>query len=295
MGEQCSGRVALVTGASKGGTGTAIAVRLAAEGAAVALVARDAAGLDATAERIRAAGGSTITIPVDLADPDGGRATLVDRVADELGPVDILVNNAAANGYRPFTEWTSRQLEIAQQVNVWAPWRLMADVAPSMIERGEGWIVNLTSFAAELLPGPPFPTNLVAQQGAGYGSTKAALNRLTVSVASELYPHGIAVNAVGPQSAIATPHLLARGDLDPLLFEPLETMAEAVLLLATCDPAHLTGRIARSLELLVEVDRPVLGLDGNDLVEGWQPTDLRGVVARLSERLAGLGWPDAFG
>ncbi len=113
---------------------------------------------------------------------------------------------------------------------MWAPWRLMADVAPSMIERGEGWIVNLTSFAAELPPGPPFPTNLVAQQGAGYGSTKAALNRLTVSVASELHPHGIAVNAVGPQSAIATPHLLARGDLDPLLFEPLETMAEAVLL-----------------------------------------------------------------
>ena len=295
MGEQCSGRVALVTGASKGGTGTAIAVRLAAEGAAVALVARDAAGLDATAERIRAAGGTTITIPVDLADPDGGRATLVDRVADELGPVDILVNNAAANGYRPFTEWTSRQLEIAQQVNVWAPWRLMADVAPSMIERGEGWIVNLTSFAAELPPGPPFPTNLPTQQGSGYGASKAALNRLTVSVAAELYDDGVAVNALAPQSAIATPHLVARGDVDPSHFEPLETMAEAALALATADPSVLTGRITRSLELLVELDRPVRSLHGTELLPGWQPPDLPAVIDRHAQRLVDRGWPDPFG
>src|SRR5690606_8103702 len=132
-----------------------------------------------------------------------------------------------------------------------------ADAAVSMRERGTGWMVNLTSFAAETPPGPPFPTNLVARQGAGYGSSKAALNRLTVSVAVELHPHGVAVNALAPQSAIATPHLVAEGRVPTERFEPMETMAESALALATCDPGTLTGRVCRSLELLVELRRPV--------------------------------------
>lgn len=291
---QLAGRVALVTGASKGGTGTAIAVRLAAEGAAVALVARDDAGLHTTAARIRAAGGTAIVLACNLADPDGGRTELVARATDELGPVDVLVNNAAANGYRPFEQWSDKQLEIAHQVNVRAPWQLMADVAPSMRARRRGWIVNITSFAASMPPGPPFPTNLVAQAGSGYGVSKAALDRLTVSVAAELFEDGIAVNALAPQSAIATPHLLAEGRLQGDQFEPLETMAEAVLALSTCDAAELTGRIARSLQLLVELDRPVHDLDGDQLVQGWQPTDLPAVIARQADLLAERGWPSAF-
>lgn len=278
----CEGAVALVTGASKGGTGTAIALRLAAEGAAIALVARDEDGLAATADRIRGAGGVACVMPCDLADPNGGRAELVARVTNELGPIDILVNNAAANGYRPFTEWTPRQMEIAQQVNVWAPWLLMADVVPAMRRRQRGWIVNITSVAAELPVGPPFPTTRVALGGSGYGSSKAALDRLTVAVAAEVYPDGIAVNALAPQSAIATPHLLAQGDIDPDRFEPLETMAEAVLSLATADPATLTGRVARSLELLVELGRPVRDLAGEHLVNGWQPADLQAAIDRLA-------------
>ncbi|CAN5398163.1 SDR family NAD(P)-dependent oxidoreductase [soil metagenome] len=294
MGDSCAGLVALVTGASKGGTGTAIAIRLAAEGAAVAIVARDEDGLAATAERIRGSGGTVAVLPCNLADPDGGRDSLVQRVEAELGGVDILVNNAASNGYRPFTEWTSRQLEIAQQVNVWAPWRLMADVAPGMRDRQKGSIVNLTSFAAERPPGPPFPQSQVTLGGSGYGSTKAALNRLTVSVAAELYPDGIAVNALAPQSASATPHLVAQGYLSPDHFEPLETMAEATLVLAIADPAVLTGRIAYSLQLLVEFGRAVRDLDGIELVDGWQPDDLHAVIDRQTEMLEASGWPEPF-
>jgi NAD(P)-dependent dehydrogenase (short-subunit alcohol dehydrogenase family) len=286
--------VALVTGASTGGTGTAIALRLAAEGAAVAIIARTTAGLAETAERIGAFGGTALPITMDLAAPHGGRAELVGRVASELGPIDVLVNNAASNGYRPFDEWTPRQLEIAQQVNVWAPWLLMADVAPSMRERGEGWIVNLTSFAATPPPGPPFPTTLVATGGSGYGTTKAALDRLTAAVAAELHPHGVRVNGLAPQAAIATPHLVARGDIDPQQFEPLETMAEAVLALST-GSADQTGGIHRSLQLLAALDRPVRTLDGTALVEGWQPSDLPAVIARQSARMEERGWPDPFG
>jgi citronellol/citronellal dehydrogenase len=290
----CDGRVALVTGASQGGTGTAIALRLAAEGARVAVTARSRPGLEATLERIRAAGGSGMALPADLADPAGGREDLVAQVEAELGPVDILVNNAAMGGYKPFEEWTPVQLERIQQVNVWAPWLLMSQVVPGMRARGRGWVLNLTSFSGELPPGPPFPTNKPATAGSAYGSTKAALNRLTLSVASETYGQGIAVNALTPQAAIATPDLLAAGWVDESYMEPLETMAEAALALVTGDPAVLTGRIAYSLQLLAELDRPVRDLRGDALVAGWQPADLGAVVARHAARLEGSGWPSPF-
>jgi NAD(P)-dependent dehydrogenase (short-subunit alcohol dehydrogenase family) len=289
------GRVALVTGASAGGTGTAIAVRFAAEGAAVAIVARGGDGLAGTAARIRSDGGTALELPCDLSDPAGGRDALVARVEDALGPIDVLVNNAAVNGYRPFDEWTPRRLELAQQVNVWAPWQLMADAAASMRPRGEGWILNLSSFAATAPPGPPFPRTLVASAGCGYGVTKAALERLTVGVAAELHDHGVAVNALAPQSAVATPHLVATGGLAPEQLEPLETMAEAALALCSGDPGRLTGRLARSLELLVELDRPVRSLDGSGLHAGWQPADLPAVIAAQAASLEARGWPAPFG
>ena len=94
--------MALVTGASKGGTGTAIAVRLAAEGARVAITARSVDGLERTRARIEEAGGKCLVLPSDLSDPHGARTELVARTEAELGPVDILVNNAAAGGYGAF-------------------------------------------------------------------------------------------------------------------------------------------------------------------------------------------------
>jgi NAD(P)-dependent dehydrogenase (short-subunit alcohol dehydrogenase family) len=290
----CAGQVALVTGASQGGTGTAIALRLAAEGAKVAITARSVEGLEATKARIVAAGGECLVLPCDLSDPAGGRKDLVARTEDVFGPVDILVNNAAFGGYRPFETVTAKQLEGSLQVNLWAPWELTCAVIGPMRAKGRGAIVNLTTFSAELPPGPPFPTNKPAKEGFVYGAPKAALNRMTVAVASECEGQGISVNGLTPQAAIATPQLVAQGWIDPLLYEPLETMAEAALALVTGDPAVLTGRIAYSLQLLVELQRPVRDLDGDALVEGWQPADLPAVIARQEANLAGRGWPDAF-
>jgi NAD(P)-dependent dehydrogenase (short-subunit alcohol dehydrogenase family) len=294
MGGACEGRVALVTGASKGGTGTAIAIRLAAEGARVAITARSVDGLEETRSRIRALGGECLVLPADLADPDGGRSDLVPRAEQELGAIDILVNNAAANGYHRFDETTPAGLERCLQVNLWAPWELMRAVVPGMRERGAGWIVNLTSFSAELPPGPPFPRNKPAKAGFQYGASKAALNRLTVTAASECEGQGVAVNALTPQAAIATPSLVAAGWIDDTMFEPLETIAEAALALCTADPATVTGRIAYSLQLLVELDRPVRDLHGKELVPGWQPADLPPIIARQEANLAEAGWPDAY-
>ena len=295
MAEQvCDGKVALVTGASKGGTGTAIAIRLAAEGARVAITARTVEGLLETQRRIVAMGGEALVHPCDLSDPNGGRAELIDQVEKQLGPIDILVNNAAVNGYRPFEKTRTDELEHCLQVNLWAPWELMKGIVSGMRARGRGWILNLTSFAGELPPGPPFPTNKPAKEGFQYGASKAALNRLTVSAASECESDGIAVNALSPQAAVATPSLVAAGWIDETMFEPLETMAEAALTLCSENPVVMTGRIAYSLQLLHELRRPVRDLQGVHLVEGWQPGDLPAVIARQEEVLAGWGWPNAY-
>lgn len=293
----CRGQVALVTGASAGGTGTAIAIRLAAAGAKVAITARTLAGLEETRGRIEAIGGECLVLPADLADPEGGRRELVARTEAELGPVDILVNDAFVAKFEPFDETTL--LDACLQVNFLAPWELMKAVVPGMRERGRGWILNLTSLLAEFPPGPPFPT--FADNAFQYSATKAALNRLTLAGAGECQGQGIAVNALSPVLVIRTPRIAARGpqrgdaeDEIETLYEPLETMAESALALCTGDPEILTGRIAYSLQLLQELGRPVYDLHGERLVEGWQPDDLGAVIARQEELLAGRGWAEAY-
>jgi len=295
MGDACAGRVALVTGASQGGTGTVAAVRLAAEGAKVAITARTVAGLERTRDEIEGVGGTALVLPCDLADRDGGRDTLVARTEAALGPIDILVNNAAAGGYKPLDDWSQDDLDFVMEINLFAPWLLMRQVLPAMRARGAGWIVNLTSFAGELPPGPPFPTSRPAKTGSAYGASKAALNRLTIAAASETEGQGIAVNALTPQAAIAVPSLVAGGWIDETYFEPLDTMAQAVLALATCDPARLHGRIAYSLQLLHELDQPVLDTHGEHPVDGWQPADLPARIARQAATMtATAGWPEPF-
>jgi citronellol/citronellal dehydrogenase len=117
---------------------------------------------------------------------------------------------------------------------------------------------------------------------------------LTVAAASECANDGVAVNGLTPQAAIATPALVEQGWIDDTMFEPLETMAEAALALCSSDPRVLTGRIAFSLQLLLELRRPVRDLGGNELVQGWQPDDLPAVIERQEAKLAAQGWPDAY-
>lgn len=293
MGQLLSGRVALVTGASAGGTGRSVAVRFAAEGARVAITARSAEGLEETRQRIEEVGGTALVLPCDLSDPDGGRDTLVARTEAELGPIDVLVNNAVAHTLKPVHEFTISELERYAHCNLWAPWLHMSQVIPGMRERGRGWILNLTSFSAELPPGPPFA--LKAKDGSSmYGATKAALNRLTVAAAGE-NEGVIAVNALTPQIAILTPRVAAGsivGTAD--ICEPVETMAEAALALCSANPAVLSGRIAYSLQLLLELERPTYDLTGRELVAGWQPADLPAILKGDIEFHARNGWPDAF-
>jgi citronellol/citronellal dehydrogenase len=265
------GKVAIVTGASRG-FGHAIATRCASEGAAVAAVARTLdpgeshldGSLRETVADVVAAGARGLAVTADLADPDFDAEALVARVEAELGPVDVLVHNAAACFYLPWDTVTARRYDVMFAVNVHATWKLMTAVVPGMRDRGRGWIVNLSTMVVEHPAGPPF-TTFHAEHGATlYGASKAALERMSTGLAAEVHRHGIAVNVVAPVAAVATPGVVAMGLMpgDDTHVEPVEQMAEAVLALATGDPATLTGRVVTSAAILGELDRPVRNLDG---------------------------------
>jgi NAD(P)-dependent dehydrogenase (short-subunit alcohol dehydrogenase family) len=143
-----------------------------------------------------------------------------------------------------------------------------------MRERGAGWIVNMSSQTAVEPAGPPFPASHPSTEGTLYGGSKAFMNRWTASLAAEVYGEGIAVNSLAPEAAAATEVLVEYADLAAELYEPLETMAEATLALCSGDPDVLTGKVTTSLQLLVDLQRPVRDLAGESIVPGWQPADL---------------------
>lgn len=282
MGRSCEGRVALVTGASRG-IGEGAARRLAAEGAAVAAVARTRAdgdhrlpgSLDRLVTDIAELGGRAVGIPADLSDPSLDRSNVVAQAEEALGgKVDILINNAARAFYQPFAELTEKRWRIAYELNVWAPWDLARLVLPGMRELGRGSIVNVSSGVADPPSLPPNRASGPTMAGCLYGSTKAALNRWTVGLAAETWDDGITVNAVSPEAAVMTPGAGDYVNLPPESLEPMETMCEAILALGTAKPQELTGRITYSLSLICELNRPVYTLDGAELHLGWQPDDI---------------------
>lgn len=253
-----AGRRAVVTGASRG-IGAAVAERLAADGAAVALVARTldqhdhlSGTLRATAERIAGRGAVAVPVVADLAD-EGSRALVVPEAVELLGgPIDILVNNAAAAMYGDPSTLSLRRRRVLVEVNVHAPLDLAQAVVPAMRERGEGWIVNVSSGTARLLDGPPYERPEAAAM-TSYGASKAALNRISNGLAAELWGHGVRVNTIEPRAAVYTEgaEALVGSSLRADQIEPLETMVEAVVALCDCDTT-VTGRSFVSLDLLAQ-------------------------------------------
>jgi citronellol/citronellal dehydrogenase len=263
------GRRAIVTGASRG-IGAAVAERLAAEGAHVAITARTVSShptlhgsLHETTARLAAYGGRVAAVAADLADEED-RARIVPEAVEQLGgPIDILVNNAAAAIYDSTLTYPLRRRRITFEVNVHAPLDLAQAAVPAMIERGEGWIVNLSSATARPAPGPPFRTSGVSARIGIYGASKAALNRETNALAVELYGRGVRVNTVEPRAAVLSEgaDALVGGTLTPEQIEPMEAMVEATLALCRCGPER-TGGVYVSLDLIDELGLEVRSLDG---------------------------------
>jgi citronellol/citronellal dehydrogenase len=179
------------------------------------------------------------------------------------GRIDILVNNAAAAIYASVLDYPPKRAHLMFEVNVHAPLELAQAVVPGMVERGEGWIVNVSSATARPADGPPFRTSGVTTKIGVYGSTKAALNRITNAFAVELYGRGVRINTVEPRAAVLSEgaDALVGGTLRDDQIESMEAMVEAVLALCDCPPER-TGGVYVSLDLLDELDRTVMSLDG---------------------------------
>ena len=265
------GRRVVVTGASRG-IGAAVAQRLAAEGADVAITARTLdrhasleGSLHETANRLQHFGGAVAVITADLADPDD-RARIVPEATRGLaGPIDILVNNAAAAIYQPLVDFPLRRRRLTFEVNVHAPFDLAQAVLPSMVEQGEGWVVNVSSATAHLWQ-PPFRLGSLGSTTGVYGASKAALNRLTNALAAELATSGVRINTVEPRAAVMSEgaEVLTGGSLQVDQIETMEEMVEAVAALCDCPPER-TGRTDVSLDLIAELGLVVRDLEGKPL------------------------------
>jgi citronellol/citronellal dehydrogenase len=264
-----AGRRALVTGASRG-IGAAVAERLAAEGADVVITARTltqsghlAGSLQETQARLQRYGTNVAILTADLTSEDD-RARIVPEATELLGgPIEILVNNAAAAIYQPLADFPLRRRKVIFEANVHAPLDLAQAAIPAMQAAGEGWIVNLSSGSAKLWDGPPFSMGAQGSTLTIYGASKAALNRLTNGLAAELYGTGIRVNTVEPRAAVLSEGAaeLVGATLRPDQIESMEEMVEGVLALCDCD-ADVTGRITVSLDLIAQWGLTVHDLDG---------------------------------
>src|SRR3954454_1977381 len=224
------GKAALVTGATSG-IGQAAAVQLATQGATVIVHGRDLRRGAAVVTDIENAGGSARFGGADLGDP---AETL--RLAEEVGDVDILVNNAGFAWFGPSAQLPVNTLTQLFAANVQAPYLLVSVLAPKMVARGDGVIINVASRAGTV--GQP--------DTAAYGATKAALASLARSWAAEYGPAGIRVNAIspGPVYTSAADREVFDASAETTLLgwagEPQE-IADLIGFLASPNASYITG------------------------------------------------------
>jgi 3-oxoacyl-[acyl-carrier protein] reductase len=242
--ERFTDRVAIVTGAA-GGIGAATAQRLAAEGAHVVLADRDEDGARAAASAIEAAGGKAYALPVDVTSADQVDA-LVDTVVERSGRLDVLVNNAGMTRDNLLFRMSEDEWDAVIDVNLKSVFLCTRAAQRHMVAARAGRVVNLSSRSA-----------LGNRGQANYSAAKAGIQGLTATMATELGPFGISVNAVAP-GYIATEMTRAtarRQGLEPAELEeataqrtPLrrvgtpEDVASVVAFLASDDAAYVSGQ-----------------------------------------------------
>lgn len=235
------GKTALITGAGRG-IGRATALRLAQEGAAVAVVDLDDGPAHEVAKAIAALGRTAVALEADVAE-EGAAERLVPAAEKALGPLSILVNNAAMAGPESFAASDDATFDAELAVTLRAAWSMTRVALPGMVERGTGVIVNIASVNALMTFGNP-----------AYSAAKAGLLALTRQIATEYGPSGIRCNAVSPGTVRTdNPSWTRRIAADPDIFKKLakwypvgrvgtpEDIAAAVAYLAADEAAFVNG------------------------------------------------------
>ncbi|WP_426061133.1 3-ketoacyl-ACP reductase [Hymenobacter sp. B1770] len=190
--ESLQGKIALVTGAGKG-IGRAVALALAQEGVHVGLLARTASDLESLAAEIATHGVKTASAVADIADRTAVDAAIA-QIQQELGDIDILINNAGIGTFAKFLEMEPEQWEYIIQVNLLGTYYVTRAVLPGMISRQTGDIINISSTSGQR----------AAAGTSAYSASKFAVLGLTESLMQEVRKHNIRVSALTP-STVATP------------------------------------------------------------------------------------------
>ncbi len=228
-----AGKVAIVTGGGRG-IGRAIALRLATEGAAVAICGRTAVDLEKVATRIRSAGCKALVRVLDVSDESAVESFVADTVA-ELGPVDVLVNNASLTamskiGASPLLDMSSEEWRRVIDTNLSSMFFVTRAAGRVMRERGSGSIVNVSSVHAHR-PHGLFPH---------YDVAKAGVEGMTRNLALNLGAHGIRVNAVAPGPI----DVREPDQPDVITPEEREAQRSATALGRTGEPAEVAALVA---------------------------------------------------
>lgn len=213
------------------------AEKLAAQGATVIAVARREHLLAQVVETITARGGSAVSKPTNLVDMDA-----IDDLVKAVGPVDILINNAGRSIRRPLLESLDRWHDVERtiSINYYAPLRLIRGIAPGMIERGDGHIINVSSWRVIPESSPLFSV---------YNASKAALSAVSRVIDNELAEHGIHSTTIY-YPLVSTPMIAPTRAYDGLAALSADEAAEWMITAARTRPVRIAPRKTLSLRAL---------------------------------------------
>lgn len=237
---ELGGKRILLTGASSG-IGEAAAEQFARAGATVVVVARRQDLLDALAERITGAGGEALSIPCDVSDMDAVDALVAD-VEKRLGGIDILINNAGRSIRRPLAESLERWHDVERTIvlNYYAPLRLIRGLAPGMIERGDGHIINVSTWGVLSEASPLF---------AVYNASKAALSTVSRVVETEWGDKGVHSTTLY-YPLVATPMIAPTKAYEGMPALTSEEAGEWMITAARTRPVRIAPRMAIAAKAL---------------------------------------------